>query len=255
MISTSRANDAGYRASADLAVVAGLLGAAYRLVGGNAVSLLTAVHGVSDLVPGRDTADADFAAHYGVVGDPRLPKALAELGYTRVVGNRFTRTDPASGDELAVDVLAPSYTGRLEANQRHGLLYVDEVPGLAFALERPPTVVAAEVMLTSQVTVSAELQLPDVVAALCLKAYAYAGRWHPRDALDVWRLLEAAYAAGVLASDWPTGPTGRAGSSLLHQHFGRPASQGPQEATRSTAQQARIRALVAGVVARPANRP
>lgn len=248
--STSRATDAGYRAATDMAEIARRLGVAYRLVGGNAVSLLTAVHDVGGLVPARDTADADFAAHYDVVGDPRLPAALTEQGYRQVAGNRFTRIDLASGDELAVDVLAPSFTSRLRANRPHGSLLVDEVPGVAFALARPATVVAAEVVLTSGPPLRTELHLPDVVAALCLKAYAYAGRWQRRDALDVWRLLEAAHAAGARAADWPTSATPRDAAAILRRHFGRPASQGPPDASAVTAQQARIRALVAEVVAR-----
>jgi hypothetical protein len=109
LVSTSRANDAAYRAAAEMAEIASRLGAEYRLVGGNAVSLLTAVHRVTALVPARDTADADFAAAYDVVGDPRLPAALAEQGYRQVAGNRFTRPDVTSGAELTVDVLAPSF--------------------------------------------------------------------------------------------------------------------------------------------------
>jgi hypothetical protein len=68
--STSRAGDAGYLAAADVAAIAAELDIDYRLIGGNAVSLLAAVHGVTDLVPGRETADADFAAGYQVVADP-----------------------------------------------------------------------------------------------------------------------------------------------------------------------------------------
>lgn len=221
---------------------------AYRLIGGNAVSLLTSIHGVHDRVPSRDTADADFGAGYDVVCDPRLPRALAERGYVQVAGNRFTRTDPATGDELAIDVLAPSYTAQLRANQPHGELYVDEVPGLSYALARPATVVTAEVVLTSGITLHAELLLPDVIAALCLKAYAYAGRLHPRDALDVWRLLEAAHAAGVRSAGWPVSATGKDAAQILLRHFGRPSSAGMADAGGTTAQQARIRALVAQIV-------
>lgn len=146
-------------------------------------------------------------------------------------------------------MLAPSYTARLRTNQQHGRLYVDEVPGLAFALARPATVAAADVVLTTQATLHAELLLPDVVAALCLKAYAYSGRLHPRDALDIWRLLEAAYRAGVRAGGWPSSATGKDASQILHRHFGRPSSKGTADATTATAQQARIRAQVAQVIA------
>lgn len=90
--SASRAGDAGYLAAADLAALAGRLGVDYRLVGGNAVTLLVALHGVTDRVPTRETSDADFGAPADVVGDDRLPAGLADIGYAQQQGNRFVRT-------------------------------------------------------------------------------------------------------------------------------------------------------------------
>ena len=52
LVSTSRAGDGGYLAAADLAEIAAELNIDYRLIGGNAVSLLAAIHDVTDLVPG-----------------------------------------------------------------------------------------------------------------------------------------------------------------------------------------------------------
>lgn len=65
--SLTRAADAGHLAAADIAEIAGAIGAEYRLVGGNAVSLLVWHHQVTDLVPARETVDADFGAPH-----PRL---------------------------------------------------------------------------------------------------------------------------------------------------------------------------------------
>ena len=248
LASTSRANDAALRAAADIARIAATLDVEFRLVGGNAVTLLTAVHQVADRVPTRETADADFAAGYDVVADPRLLRALLEAGYEQEGGNRFRRLDPHQGDEMVIDVLAPSYEARLVPNQQHGELTVDEVPGVAFALQRPSTLVDVTATLTTGATVSVRLPLPDVVSALCLKAYAYGGRFAARDALDVWRLLEAAHAAGVRSQDWPTSATGRDAARILGQHFGRVASAGPTDASTDRRAQARIRALVVEVV-------
>jgi hypothetical protein len=251
--SPSRATDAGYLAAADIATVAARLGADYRLIGGNAVTLLVEVHGVAGLVPARETADADLGASYQVVADPRLVDALGDLGYARVEGNRFVRAlaDRHGELELAIDVLAPSYEARLINNRRHGDLVVDEVPGLPLALARPGTEVHVDVRLTSGEGLVTRLVLPDVVSALCLKAYAYAGRLQPRDALDIWRLLEAASAAGVRAAAWPAGGMGSDAGRILHTHFGRAAGRGPAAATRSVPQQTRIRALIRQVVAAP----
>ena len=62
LLSPTAATDAAWCAVADVAAVAADLGVEYRLVGGNAVTLLTHVHGVSDRVPERETADADMGA-------------------------------------------------------------------------------------------------------------------------------------------------------------------------------------------------
>lgn len=208
LVSTGRASDASFLAAADLAEIAGRLDVPYRLIGGNAVSLLVAVHGVDDLVPARETADADFGAEPRVVADPRLVQALLDRGYRQPEGNRFTRTHTlptlagaATTDrDLVVDVLTPSYQSRLVTNQPHGTLVVDEVPGLHLALARPGTTVTIQVRLTSGHVVDARLVVPDVVSAICLKAYAYDGRLFARDAVDLWRLLEAVRAAGISAA-------------------------------------------------------
>jgi hypothetical protein len=255
LVSAGRASDAAFLAAADLAVIAAELDVPYRLVGGNAVTLLVAVHGVSDMVPARETADADFGAAYPVVADPRLLAALRERGYRQQSGNRFLRTHtlgPTTGRaapswDLVIDVLAPSYVGRLLPNQPHGELVVDEVPGLNLALARDGTPITVEVTLTSGHTVTTALMLPDVVSAICLKAYAYAGRLTERDAVDLWRLLEAAYTA----ANWPTGPTATEAAAVLRQHFGRPGAPGLARAGDSMRDRTRITALVAHVVGQP----
>jgi hypothetical protein len=50
--------------------------------------------------------------------------ALTALGYDRECGNRFIRT--LGTRALVIDVLAPSYLGRMMSNQTHGDLVVDE---------------------------------------------------------------------------------------------------------------------------------
>ena len=71
LVSSSRAQDAGYLALRDVGEAAVALGASYRIVGGHMVSLLVARYEVAN-VPARETADADFGASYEVVADPRL---------------------------------------------------------------------------------------------------------------------------------------------------------------------------------------
>ena len=221
LISTSRASDAGHLAAFDLASIADELGIEYRLVGGNAVSVLTAVHQVTDLVPDRETADADFGAEPVVIANPDLLARLVAYGYEQEEGNRFRRTVETESElALVIDVLAPSYHGRLRTNQQCGELYVDEIPGLALALARPATEVTVEVRLTSGTTIKYHTPLPDVVSALCMKAHSYVGRLAERDAVDIWRLLEAALAAGVTVQTWPRGASATEAARTLHHHFG-----------------------------------
>jgi|GEM_PF-889577 len=247
--STSNAEDAAWLAVADVAAVATDLGIDYRLIGGNSVALLVQVHDAATQVPGRATADADMGASFEVCADPRLVPALTALGYDRQSGNRFTRSQGTRA--LAIDVLAPSYLGRLIPNQTHGDLVLDEIPGLLDALLLPPVNVAARAVLTDTTQLDVQVPLPDVRAALVMKAHAYAGRASDNDALDIWRLLQSASNAGHTAADWPTRSTARDAAVILHRHFAKPSSAGPRRATPNRTNQARIRALIAQVVPNP----
>lgn len=251
--STSRASNAGYLTLADLSAIAAELDIDYRIIGGHMVTLLVAAYGVTDQVPMRETADADFAALPAVIADPRLPVALTGYGYLpQSAANRFVRghADARGPLELVVDILAPSYLGTLVPNQRHGDLVVDEVPGLPFALSRPSVVVDLQVRLTSGDDLAMRLALPDLPSALCLKALAYRGRFAAKDATDLWRLLNAGYAAGLSESAWPGGVTGRQAAQVLHRFFGTPGATGLGQVSASASERTRMRALVRRIVAR-----
>ncbi|MEP7762368.1 hypothetical protein [Sanguibacter sp. 25GB23B1] len=249
--SGSNASDAAWLAVRDVARIAAELDVEYRLVGGNSVTLLAHLHGASHLAPERETSDADMGVPYEVCADPRLLPQLLGLGYEREDGNRFVRGD---GDRtLVIDVLAPSYTSAFLTNQAHGDLVVDEVPGIRSALNLPATALRVEVTLTDGEVVPLEISLPHVHAALIIKAFAYPDRLASKDAVDIWRLLEAANAGRLTAEDWPMKIEAREGAALLHQHFGGRSSRGPSRASTDAALQARIRLLVARVVAKPAS--
>lgn len=251
--SVGRATDAAHMAARDICEVASEIGIEFRLVGGNAVTLLTWAHGVADLVPGRETADADMGADGSYLAAPELLPALEALGYEREDGSRLVRAleDEHGQLDLVVDVLAPSRTGKFETNQTHGDFVVDEVPGLAWALVRDPIHVVVEARLSTGETITYRVPLPDVIAMLCMKAHSYRGRLASRDALDVWRLLECGYAIGVRCDTWPTSATGRDAAWLLHEYFGAVGSIGPRDATLDPARQSRVRALVLEVVVQP----
>lgn len=245
LVSTSRASDGAWLAVADVAAVASRLALPYRLVGGNAVALLVIHHGVASAVPSRETADADWGMDMQACADARLVPALLATGYHRAAGNRFVRTT-ASGRRLAIDVVAPSYEARLVPNQPHGDLVLDEVPGLRTALTMDATTVRRDIVLTDGTTVLLHVALPDVRAALVMKAYAYRGRSSAADAVDLWRLLEVARAAGHTGADWPLTLEARDASVVLHQGF-RPGGGALRSFTREQA--TRVRLLVRQVVA------
>ncbi|GHS88631.1 hypothetical protein AGMMS50218_12940 [Actinomycetota bacterium] len=142
-------------------------------------------------------------------------------------------------------MLAPSYQGRILSNQEHGDLVVDEIPGLLEALQLPPIRRAIDVALTDATLRRLTVDLPDVRAALLLKAYAFRDRLAGRDAIDVWRLLESANRAGHTAATWPHGSGWREGAALLHRHFG---ATGRMVALPDRAVRTRVRALTVRVV-------
>lgn len=249
--STSRATDGGYLALSDLAQIADAMDANYRIIGGHMVTLLVAAYGLSDQVPPRETLDVDFGALPQVIADPRLPQALREHHYTTSgAANRFVcRKEDAHGWlDLTIDILAPSYQGRLLSNQWHGDLCVDEIPGLALALARPPTTVDVRAVLLGGGDVAMRLALPDLVSALCIKVLAYRGRFADKDAVDLWRLMASAHAAGLRAESWPTTATGRAAAEVFGQFFVRPGSAGLRQMSRQPADQARMRLMTRAVV-------
>jgi hypothetical protein len=250
--SASRAADAGYLTLVDLSEITTELAIDYRIVGGHMVTLLVAAYGVTDQVPMRETADADFAALPAVIADPRLPAALTDHGYLpRNAANRFVRehADAYGPLELVVDILAPSFQGTLVPNQRYGELVVDEVPGLSLALHRSGLAVNLRVRLTDGNELVMRLMLPDLSSALCLKALAYRGRFAAKDAMDLWRLLNAAYAAGLSESAWPATVTGRQAAQVLHRFFGTPGAAGLKQMSASFSERTRMQALVRQVVA------
>ncbi|MFE7506565.1 hypothetical protein [Promicromonospora sp. NPDC057488] len=249
LTSPSAATDGAWLAAADVAAISASLDVEYRLVGGIATTLLTHVHGVADRVPARETADADMGVSTSVCSDPRLPEALSGLGYTREDGSRFTRGAP--GARRVIDVLVPSYLGKHEPNQELGALVVDAVPGLSLALALPATEVMLAAHLSDGSAVELSLLLPDIRAALVLKAYAYRERLTDRDAVDIWRLLESVENAGLQAGDWPARASGRDAAAYLHQFFGAPGAPGARRVSSAPGTQARVRLLVQRLIPRP----
>ena len=247
--STSLAQDAAYRGMADVAAAWRDRVDDYRVVGGHMVSVHVARFPVD--VPVRGTLDTDVGmeARLLATGDP--VQELRELGYTLVEGNRMSRS--VNGHDAVIDILIPATGTRARHNRKVGDLFVDEAPALRYAAvaARPAYLPQLEVRLTTGAMLEYVSPIPDLVAAVCLKVAAFESRGAGKDAFDVWRLLEVAYAAGMSVDGWPAKmPTATRTAELLRRDFLNPAGGGVLAATDVPARQARIRLLTQSLVGR-----
>ena len=209
----SVADDLGYVALADLCQVLGEMADDYRVIGGHMVTILAARWRLGAELY-RETGDVDLGIPPVVERDHRLTDRLRALGYDQVEGNRFARTvsdvpvkvtgGHGAHRQAIIDVLIPAYTSRARQNVMIGDdLVTTEVPRLAEALGRPPTIVILELRRLNGDVLEATLPFADEVSALVLKGLATRVRTKDTDVTDIWRCLEIAYAAGVVPSDSP----------------------------------------------------
>jgi hypothetical protein len=263
----SLADEAAFVALADLAKVIGdRPDVEYRLIGGIMVSLHAQRWRLGPRLY-RQTADADLGVPPAVIVGTDILASLDELGYKKVAGNRFERPldvgTSVAGNEApqqvaAIDVLVPAYTSRAKDNVRVGDLNTTEVPGLALALNRPSVRVALEmVMLDGRTTLTAEVMLPDETSALVLRAYAWQVRGQGTDAVDLWRALEIASAAGLALDGQEVEDIARA-RMIIQQVFQSPGTAVDSLAKtlglsreEQTTMRTRIRALAARVMGTP----
>ena len=214
----------------------------------------------------RESLDVDLGLPRVLAKDPWIVEQLLEKGYFRRGGNTFIRTvtdlptsfseRATTRPEAAIDILIAPYTSRARDNVRLGdHLTTSEVPGLATALRRPSVDVELTLVRLNSSVRTTSVMLPDEVSVLILRAFAWQTRGKDTDAIDLWRALEIAYAAGVTFEDLPeadrsqvrdivwrafAGRIGSATDSLLKAQglFG----EGTQRL------QARIRALTSAVL-------
>jgi hypothetical protein len=212
----SVADDLGYVALSDLARALGGIAADYRVIGGHMVTMLAARWRLGHELY-RETGDVDLGIPPVVTRDHHVVSRLKDLGYTQVAGNRFARglsdipvtmkgKEDSPHPEAFIDVLVPAYTSRARENVQVGAdLFTTEVPGLQFALARPPVAITLEMRRLNGEILQCELPFPDEVSALVLKSLATTVRSKDTDIADVWRCLEIAFAAGLGPADFTRG--------------------------------------------------
>jgi hypothetical protein len=174
---------------------------------------------------------------------------LEGLGYERPESaNRFIRQS-APGRRMVIDVLMPSYTSRMKTNQRAGEMTLDAIPGLHLALSAPGESIEIAAQLLDGTVIEFVTVVPNLMAALCVTV-GYADRRAQKDALDVWRLLEAYRLAFPSPPQWPQSGSAGDAAKILRRDFGQASGTGVRAASSSRADRTRIRALVLHAVGR-----
>lgn len=183
LISTSAATDLGYRALHDLATAAA--GLDFRIIGGHMVQLL--IHAYpTERAQLRLTTDADIGIDRATAIGQQLHKNLTQIGYTPGSGNRYEKQH-ISGT-MTVDVLIPrADSGATEVLGERGY---DPIPGLSLAMSAQYLLVHATAHLADGTRLAFSVPVPDIEAAVILKALAWAARIAPKDIADLASLLE-----------------------------------------------------------------
>lgn len=121
---------------------------------------------------------------------------------------------------------------------------LDAIPGLHLALSAPGESLEIAAQLLDGTVIEFVTVVPNLMAALCVKTLGYADRRAPKDALDVWRLLEAYRQAFPSPDQWSQSGSAGDAAKILRRDFGQASGAGVRAASISRADRTRIRALV-----------
>lgn len=220
--SLSLAEDQGYRALNDLAWAAAEYKESiadedskkeederwsYRVVGGHMVQLLILTYPTPNAVM-RTTGDADAGIDKPTASAQGLHEALVRRGYQPIKGNHYEKDDNLHGNDgqlllRQIDLLVPaSGAGKKLQMVKLGNRGFDAVPGLAFANNSPALFLSVTAQLTNSEHLKFEVPIPDVEAALVLKAHARLSRTVHKDAADINSLLEIAFLHRDKLDNW-----------------------------------------------------
>ena len=199
VISVSNAANLGYRALADIAKAAvGLDHEEYRIVGGHMVQLLLHVYPTEAALQ-RTTADADAGIKHATAAGQALHGRLLDQGYEEAKGNHYIRRD--KDQQTEIDLLVPR-SGTSKTEILNGRRF-DAIPGLGFALNSTSYLtVDATVHLYEGGDLRFTVPVPDVEAALILKALAWKSRKADKDLADISTLMEIVHEHKVALQKW-----------------------------------------------------
>ena len=215
LVASSLADELSFVALGDLSqIMSAQSDVSYRIIGGHMMTALALRWRLgSDLY--RETGDVDVGIPLLAFRNLSLESDLRGLGYVQINGSRFERAIPELGPLLAdatapdpssaIDILLPAYTSRPRANRRvAGHIVATEALGLATARQRPPIAMTLRLGRLDGSEMTANLLIPDEVAALTLKALVTTVRNKDTDLVDLWRCLEICRAAGVGPEEFST---------------------------------------------------
>ena len=199
VMSMSNAANLGYRALADVAEAAvGLDQDEYRIVGGHMVQLLLRVY-PTEAAMQRTTADADAGIKQATAAGQALHERLLDQGYEEAKGNHYIRRD--KDQQTEIDLLVPR-SGTSKTEILNGRRF-DAIPGLGFALNsKSYLTVDVTVHLYAGGDLRFTVPVPDVEAALILKALAWKSRKADKDLADISTLMEIVHEHKDALTKW-----------------------------------------------------
>lgn len=185
--SASNADDLGYLGQQ--AVSQAARDGDFLLVGGHMVRLLCAVYPTPRVVL-RSTIDADAAVENVEVARSAALN-LVDHDFTKVRGNVYT-LDAGTHGRVEVNLLLPRFDHNkgVKPLQVKGVGQVDSLPELGFAMNAPALELELDVALVDGRPLEYRTRIPDLEAAVVLKAHAWRERLSGKDLADLYTLLE-----------------------------------------------------------------
>ncbi|MDV8002794.1 hypothetical protein [Rhodococcus sp. IEGM 1408] len=164
-------------------------GCDYLIVGGHMVRLMLSLYPTPRATL-RSTLDADAA-----IDDVEVAGSIAEnligLDFTKQRGNVFVRQHDA-GQWIEINLLLPrsGHGSGLRPLTVGGVGRVDSLPELRFALGCDALELEIEAVLMDGRTIEYQTRIPDLEAAIVLKAHAWKDRCSEKDLADLHSLFE-----------------------------------------------------------------
>lgn len=161
----------------------------YRIIGGHMVRMLLHVYPTAKAVL-RSTTDADAALESVEVVEPVTQNLVAE-DFTKERGNLlFKEVGPEQRIEINLLLARTGPTQGLRPQSVPGVGQVDTLPELQFALMTPALVINVEAHLGDAELIEYQTRIPNLEAAVVLKAHSWKNRRSEKDLADLHSLLE-----------------------------------------------------------------